>query len=135
MYQFHSESPEDRAYFDRAVQDRVEAQARVAYLLLVGVDAVAAFIGRAVVSGPRRIVRGYGAWRRRRRTAQELSRLDDRMLRDIGILPGSIDEIAAELAYDTGAVPASQVADRLAAAATPPRLQLDVDCPNLKHAA
>jgi uncharacterized protein YjiS (DUF1127 family) len=41
-----------------------------------------------------RVVRGVVQWRRRRRELDELARLSERELRDIGVTPG---EVAAEL--------------------------------------
>ena len=75
----------NQSYLDRAIQERAEAQARVAYLLIVGIEAVAKLAVRALRAGAGRLARGYRQWQRRRLTIRELSRLDERMLRDIGI--------------------------------------------------
>jgi len=48
-------------------------------------------------------------WQHRRATMHELSRLDDRLLRDIGLSRGDIRDVARSLAAkDTGTRPASE---------------------------
>lgn len=116
------------SYLDRAIQDRAEAQARVAELLIVGGSAAANLAGRALVSAGGRVARAYRLWRRRRKTRLELSRLDDHLLRDIGIAPDEIDAIAWRLTEE-------EEAPTRAPKATTREPRLVLDCPNLRHAA
>ena len=48
-----------------------------------------------------RIVDGYRRWTLRRRTTEQLYRLDNHMLRDIGVTRGNIPLLAARQAADT----------------------------------
>lgn len=136
MYEWYPSHPEFQPYLARAHQERAEAMSRVAYLVVVGVDRLVGQAARAPVAGLRRIARGYDLWQRRRHTVQALSRLDARMLRDIGIdSPGAIDAIAAELGRDAEPAAEPAAVPRPVPATALPRLQLDLDCPDLKHAA
>lgn len=40
------------------------------------------------------LIRGYAAWRRYRKAVQQLSELDDRSLRDIGLTRSEIEKVA-----------------------------------------
>ena len=126
--------PEYSAHADRAHRDRAEAMSRAAYLVVVGFETAAVFVGRGLWRGLRTAGRTYTGWRSRRLTIQALSRLDDRMLRDVGIDPGSIDAVAAELIERPRR---SQPARTSWPVLVPPvpLLRLDLDCPDLKHAA
>ena len=135
MNSLYQGNPETRSYLDRAIQERAEVQARAAYLAIVGLESAATFIGRAAVTALRRLVRGYRRGRSRRLTIQALSKLDDRMLRDVGIDPGSIEHVAAALAESPSRPRSGQVAIRPYPAPALPLLRLDLDCPELKHAA
>jgi uncharacterized protein YjiS (DUF1127 family) len=133
MYHLPLSHPAYQPYLERSLQDRTEAQSRAAYLAIVGVESVAAFIGRTAVAGLRRAAGGYRRARSRRRTIQALSKLDDRLLRDIGIYPGDIEQLATEMT-ESPSRPYVQKAETFPDLA-PPRLRLDLGCPEMKHAA
>lgn len=135
MFDLSPSHPEDRLALDRALPGRAEAQARAAYLAIVGLESAATFIGRAAITALHRLVRGYRRARSRRLTIQALSKLDDRMLRDVGIDPGSLEHVAAALAESPSRPQSGQVAIRPYLTPALPLLRLDLDCPDLKHAA
>jgi uncharacterized protein YjiS (DUF1127 family) len=107
---------------------------RAAYLVVVGVEAAAVFIGRNLWRGLRAVARAYAGWRSRRLTIQALSRLDDRMLRDVGIDPGSIEAVATELTQRRRRPQPARTSWPVLVPPVP-LLRLDLDCPDLKHAA
>lgn len=135
MYDFIPSHPAYLPYLERSLQDRIEAQSRAAYLAVVGIESVATYVARAVTAGLRRATRGYRRARSRRRTIQALSRLDDRLLRDVGILPGNIEMLAAEMAELPSRRRSEAAAIRSGLAPALPLLRLDLGCPELKHAA
>lgn len=134
MYDLRLGYPGSPSYLNSSLEARVEGQARTVYLLIVAADAAVSFIGRRAAAALRRLASGYTTWQRRRRTAQELSRLDPRMLRDIGVLPGEIEQIAAGLAAARDRESIAP-ADRRDSAFTPSLPAHEFDCPDLKHAA
>ena len=134
MLHGHLIHPEYSAYVGRAHQDRTEAMSRAAYHVVVGVEAAATFLGRNLWRGLRAAARAYAGWRSRRLTIQALSRLDDRMLRDVGIDPGSIEAVAAELAERPRRLQPARTSWPVLVPPVP-LLRLDLDCPDLKHAA
>lgn len=135
MYDFPYSHPAYLPYLERSLQERVEAQSRAAYLAVVGIESAASFIGHAVTAGLRRAARNYRRARSRRLTIQALSRLDDRLLRDVGIQPGSIELLAAEMAELPSRRRSETAAARNDLAPALPLLRLDLGCPELKHAA
>jgi uncharacterized protein YjiS (DUF1127 family) len=131
MYEWYPSHPVYQAYLTRAHLERSEALSRAAYLTVVGADWLTSRTARALAAGLRRVARAYGAWSRRRLTIRALSRLDERMLRDIGIdAPGTIEAIATELVQGK---PAAE--PRPAPRLVPVQPRLVLDCPDLKHAA
>lgn len=126
--------PEYAAYVGRAHQDRAEAMSRAAYFAVVGVEAAAAFLGHGLWRGLRAAARAYATWRSRRLTIRALAKLDDRMLRDIGVDPGSIEALATELSERPRRPQPARVAWPVLVPPVP-LLRLDLDCPDLKHAA
>ena len=135
MVHWYLINPDYVAYADRAHQDRADAMSRAAYLAVVGFEAAAVFLGRGLWRGLRAAARTYTDWRSRRLTIQALSKLDDRMLRDIGVDPGSIEAIATELVELPRQRPLPVAALRPILAPAAPLLRLDLDCPDFKHAA
>lgn len=133
MYHMYLGDSENRSYLDQAIQARAEAQGRVAYLAIVGIEAAAVFIGRAAMAGLRGATRRYRQWNDRRVTIRELSKLDDRMLRDVGVDPYSLELLATELTQASRQP--SSVGSLVEPGPTVPLLSLDLDCPGLKHAA
>lgn len=126
--------PDYSAHAERAHQDRAEAMSRAAYLVVVGFEAAAVFIGRSLWRRLRAVADTYTGWRSRRLTIQALSRLDDRMLRDVGIDPGSIHAVAAELT-ERPRRPQPAWTSWPVLVPPVPLLRLDLDCPDFKHAA
>lgn len=135
MVHWYLINPDYAAHADRAHRDRADAMSRAAYFVVVGFEAAVVSLGRGLWRGLRAVVGAYAGWRSRRLTIQALSRLDDRMLRDVGIDPGSIEAVAAELVNQPRrwSLPVSQLRPTLAPVV--PLLRLDLDCPDLKHAA
>lgn len=133
MFHWYPVHPDFSPYPYRVVQGRVEAQGRVTYLFIVAVDAAVTVVARRAVSILRRAARAIGLWRRRRQTVLALSRLDAHMLRDVGIDPFNIEWVAATLTSDSAPAPAAE--PTLDAPRAPPRLRLDLDCPDLHIAA
>lgn len=131
MYHWHLIHPEYQAALSRAHQQRTEAMSRAAYLSVVGVEWTVRWLARAAATATRRAVAAHARWQSRRRTVRALSRLDERMLRDVGIDPGGIESVAAELAR-RGAAPVYPAAT-LRPVVT--RLRLDLECPELRLAA
>ena len=77
----YNERPDYQHYIEQAQQARAEAMARVGYL-------AASAVGRAVDAAVRPVQAAFAAlaaWRSRRAAAHEILRLDDRLLRDIGL--------------------------------------------------
>lgn len=139
MHHWYLVHPEYRSYLDQALRGRVEAQGRAVYLAILGVEAVAGFLARGLRRGARAIARGLrravcalAQWQRRRQTVRALSRLDARMLRDVGIYPGDIEWVAAELAHDRTPGSADRPPTRPPLV---PRLRLDLECPEMRFAA
>lgn len=101
MTQLHSGRPELDYFLVVAHQERAEAMARVAYLL---VDAVGR-AGHAVIGGLARGLRplseAISRWQGRRSAVRALQKLDDRMLQDIGLTRADV------WAMERGAVPAA----------------------------
>ena len=81
----------ENAYYEELLRKRNEARAAAFYAaarpLRAGISAAAAALGR---------------WRRERQVVQELSALNDRLLRDIGISRADIRAIARDFARNGG---------------------------------
>jgi len=132
-YDFHSDVY--AGYVDRAQRERAEAMSRVGYLTVVGIEHAARPLGRLIRAGLRSAREHYARWNERRHTIRALSRLDERLLRDIGVDPNSLELVVDELVAKprTGEpLPPSGSPARAPAA---PVLRLDSDCPDLRHAA
>lgn len=135
MYDLRLGYPGSPSYLNSSLDARAEGQSRTVYLLVVAADAAVRVIGRAAAAALRRTVTSYVTWRRRRRTAQELSRLDPRMLRDIGVLPGEIDEIAASLTATRSPAAEAEPAARREDVLMPSLPAHAFDCAHAKRAA
>jgi len=81
MSDWHNERPALQYYVEQAHAARAEAMARVGHL---AVAAVGRAVG-AVALPAQAALAGLAAWRNRRAALREILRLDDRMLRDIGL--------------------------------------------------
>jgi uncharacterized protein YjiS (DUF1127 family) len=81
-------------YVAQAHEARAEAMARSGYLAVaaLGRAVQAVGVGTSALTGG--TLRALADWRRRQAAAHELSRLDDRMLRDIGITRADIWAVA-----------------------------------------
>ncbi len=136
MFDWFVIRPELSGTFLQGRRDRGEAFSRAGHLAVTGPGGGLRSAGRrswAVLRGANRL---YASWRNRRETIRALSRLDDRMLRDIGVDPYSLELIAAELAERQAPTPQQTYphgGTKLDAGASPPRP--DFDCAGLKHAA
>ncbi|MGH6932318.1 MAG: DUF1127 domain-containing protein [Dongiaceae bacterium] len=85
MSAFFLIDPRFEPYRARAGQARAETLSRLAYLAVDRGDSATRALYRAVSSLARTIAARFDLWRERRVALQALSRLDDRMLRDIGL--------------------------------------------------
>ncbi len=131
MYHWYLVNPEYQGAVDRAHQERAAAMSRAAYLAVVGAEWAVRGFARAVAAASRGAAAGYTRWQSRRRTVKALSRLDARMLRDIGIDPADIEAVAEELIRR----PVPPVRPVAPARHAVPQLRLDLDCPGLRLAA
>lgn len=131
MYHWYLVNPEYQGALDRAHQERTQAMSRAAYLAVVGAEWAVRRIARAATAAARTLAAGYGRWQSRRRTIKALSRLDARMLRDIGIDPADINSVADALIGRTAPIERPVAPDRPAT----PALRLDLDCPGIRLAA
>ena len=122
-------------YITRAQDERAVALSRAGYQAVIAVEGAAGLLWRATRAGLRRAVDGYTRWNSRRLTVQALSRLDDRMLRDIGVDPGSLEALAGELAERPRRHEPPKSVSRAHLTPALPVLRLSLDCPDLKHAA
>ena len=81
MSDWHNERPQFQYYIEQAHEARAEAMGRVGYLAVAAVGRV---VGAAVRPAQTALA-ALAAWRDRRAAVREILRLDDRMLRDIGL--------------------------------------------------
>jgi len=112
--EWHKEWPDFRYYVEQAHEARAEAMTRTGYLAVtaVGRGARAVAAAATTIAGP--ALQSVAAWRQRRRAVHALSRLDDRMLRDIGITRADIWAVADGTLHSRAAEPetAEPVVDR-----------------------
>jgi uncharacterized protein YjiS (DUF1127 family) len=128
MYSWYLVHSDFRSVLD---QDRAEFVSRAGYLAVVGIEQAVSSTVRATAGGLRHLAAAYDRWQRRRATTLALSRLDPRLLRDVGIDPHRFafesDEVVEEsLDADEATWP---VAERQPDV---PLLQLDLDCPEAR---
>jgi len=81
MSDWHNERTDYQHYIEQAQEARAEAMARVGYLAATAIGRVLGAAARA----PQAAFEALAAWRGRRTAIQEILRLDDRLLRDIGL--------------------------------------------------
>jgi uncharacterized protein YjiS (DUF1127 family) len=81
MNDWHNERPDYQHYIEQAQEARAEAMARAGYLAATAVGRVLGAAARPA----RAAIEALAAWRGRRAAFQEILRLDDRLLRDIGL--------------------------------------------------
>ena len=96
MNRWYLSNPEYATLLDRAAQERA---LYVGGLLRSGADGLAKTAGAAWVALRRnavRLVRAYAKWQHMRRSIAALERLDDHMLRDIGIDRSEIQSLINE---------------------------------------
>lgn len=136
MFDWFVIRPELSGPLSQGPREHGEAMSRVGYLAVAGIDDGLRYVGRrswAALSG---VGRRYARWRDRRATVQALSRLDERMLRDIGIDPNSFELVAAELVERRAPKPhPTDPPGGTKQDAGVPALPSDFDCAGLKHAA
>lgn len=91
MTTLHNSRPE-LSYFvvPLAHQARSEAMGRFAYLAVDAIGRAGSAAVRAVAAGLRAATAGTVRWRERRAAVRILGRLDDRLLRDIGLTRGDL---------------------------------------------
>lgn len=92
-YGFLSDTRITNLWLGTAGPPRAEATSRVAYLLVEAVAAGAGWAARGVAAGLRALARRFNRRHVRVRTIRELQRLDDAVLRDIGIERAAIPEV------------------------------------------
>lgn len=127
--------PGDAGHLGGANRYGGEAMSRVGYLVIAGIDTAAALLWRRMLSSLRAAARRYARWNDRRLTVRALSQLDERMLRDVGVDPRSLHLVAAELTALPSRRPSPKAVIQPELVPAPPLLRLDLDCPELKHAA
>jgi len=93
---FSHELP-SRRYVDTAHADRAEAIARFGFLVIAGADRGLRRSIEVVTSAVASLAEQMNDYRTRRATYQALSKLDDRLLRDIGLTRADVELGAGEL--------------------------------------
>lgn len=73
------------SYIDQAHQQRAETMARAGYLAVTGLGAAVQCIINAGARTLRGVLRAAAEWHARRVALRALQRLDDRLLRDVGL--------------------------------------------------
>ncbi|HEY7689520.1 MAG TPA: DUF1127 domain-containing protein [Dongiaceae bacterium] len=114
-----------RHHVETAQQDRAEALARFGFLVIAGADRAVRSAATAVTHGVGSLVGRWQQYQTRRATSRELAKLDDRLLRDIGLSRGDIDRLPDDLIRDRSWVET----------VTPAPVPARVSTPNLKLAA
>lgn len=136
MFHSYLTHSEYRTVLDQTPQDRAELISRAGYVAVVGIEDAATSVYRHAASGLHRLGAALDRWQRRRQTIGALSRLDPRLLRDVGIDPhrfasDGIDAVAESLAATGGEL---SEATWPVARSHPdvPVLRLDLDCPEAR---
>lgn len=80
----------ERQVVGRAAEAPAEVLPRLAYLVIDRVDQTVRGLNGFVASAARSAVEWFARWREQQVALRELSRLNDRMLKDIGISRGEI---------------------------------------------
>ncbi len=136
MFHSYLTHPEYRTVLDNAAQDRAELISRAGYIAVVGVENAVASVYRQAAAGLHRLGAALDRWQRRRQTIGALSRLDPRLLRDVGIDPqlfaiDGIDAVAESLVA-TGAELSEATWPVARSHPEMPVLRLDLDCPEAR---
>lgn len=136
MFHAYLTHPEYRTVLENAHQDRAELISRAGYVAVVGIEDAATSIYRHVAAGLRRLAAAADRWQRRRHTTLALSKLDPRLLRDVGIDPhlfaiNGIDSVADTLIATT-AEPSETSWPVAPSHPDVPVLRLDLDCPEAR---
>jgi len=84
--------------YAKAAQDaRAEALTRAGFLVIASADSALRRTADALSRGAAGLIKGWQQYQERRATYQALSKLDDRLLRDIGLTRADIEGSAGDL--------------------------------------
>ena len=94
MWPYYISNPEFAVYRERAGAARNEAIARAGYLAIEGLARLQAATVHTVGGQLLRAIGSIRAWRERRLALQDMQRLDERMLHDIGLTRADVYTLA-----------------------------------------
>jgi len=121
MWPYYISNPEFAVYRERAGAARNEAIARAGYLIIEGLARLQAATVRVAGGWLVRAIGSVRAWRERRLALQDLQRLDERMLHDIGLTRADVYTLAH------GGTPATERYEAPVASATVVRIDVALE--------
>jgi uncharacterized protein YjiS (DUF1127 family) len=96
-----------RSYVATAHDERAQALTRAGFVVISGADRALRRTVQLLTAGAASLARGWQRYGERRTTYRELAKLDDRLLRDIGLTRADIDGSAGDLSQLEAAVGAA----------------------------